>query len=463
MRDSAEGYQGIEQRSYEFIPLSERHGAPKQLFFMWFGVNAQVFALVTGAIGISLGLNFWWTALAVLIGNAIGSLFMALHSAQGPKLGLPQMIQSRAQFGYYGAILPLLMVWVMYIAFAATDIVLAGQGFNAAFHLNLNTAMVVVTIPMVLLALYGYNWIHRLLRYATWGYVAFFVFLTVFMFIHGVTPSQLNHGSFTIGNFLLAVSIFATWQISYAPYVSDYSRYMHPSLAHRTFWGTYLGTTISAVWLMILGAAIAALAPANSTMSEIQSLGGPIGGSIMTVLLAIGLIAPNSTNVYGGVITTLSIANNFIKFQSSAGLRLGVSVIFGLLSVLVATVGAGNFMNNLENYMVILLYFMIPWTAINLTDFYFIHRGQYNTDDFFTKTGPFGRYRWKPLLVYLIGFLVEVPFMNTSVYQGPLSKAMGGADIAWIVGLVIVFPLYYWLCKADVTRETKFTAVSTGI
>jgi NCS1 family nucleobase:cation symporter-1 len=38
------------------------------------------------------------------------------------------MIQSRAQFGYYGAILLLVITWVMYIVFLAVDIVLAGRG-----------------------------------------------------------------------------------------------------------------------------------------------------------------------------------------------------------------------------------------------------------------------------------------------------------------------------------------------
>jgi nucleobase:cation symporter-1, NCS1 family len=86
-------------------------------------------ALVVGFIGISLGLSFWWTFLA----NVAGALFMAFHAAQGPRLGVPQMIQGRAQFGYYGAILPLAVAWIMYVAFLAIGIVLAGQGFQAVF------------------------------------------------------------------------------------------------------------------------------------------------------------------------------------------------------------------------------------------------------------------------------------------------------------------------------------------
>jgi NCS1 family nucleobase:cation symporter-1 len=52
---------------------------------------------------------------------------MALHSAQGPQMGIPQMIQSRAQFGSLGALLVVLIAGVMYIGFFASNIVLAGK------------------------------------------------------------------------------------------------------------------------------------------------------------------------------------------------------------------------------------------------------------------------------------------------------------------------------------------------
>ena len=39
---------------------------------------------------------------------------MAFRSAQGPQLGLPQMIQSRPQFGYIGALLVWLSAYVQY-------------------------------------------------------------------------------------------------------------------------------------------------------------------------------------------------------------------------------------------------------------------------------------------------------------------------------------------------------------
>jgi hypothetical protein len=64
------------------------------------------------------------------IGAVIGTLFMAFHSAQGPKLGLPQMIQSRPQFGYVGALLVWAFAYLQYAGFNIFNTILAGDSLN---------------------------------------------------------------------------------------------------------------------------------------------------------------------------------------------------------------------------------------------------------------------------------------------------------------------------------------------
>jgi nucleobase:cation symporter-1, NCS1 family len=413
------------------------------MFYMWFGINMNVVLLVTGFIGIGLGLSFWGTLLAIVFGNILGALFMALHSAQGPYLGLPQMIQSRAQFGYYGALLPLAVVWIMYVAFLAIGIVVAGQGFQAVFRWSLDGWMIIVTIPMLLLAIYGYELINRYQKYQTWLFIVVFVGLTVYMFVHGVPYGDLSAGKLGGGHFLLMLSVVASFQITYAPYVSDYSRYLPPSAAKQAFWRTYLAATISCVWLMALGAAIGSLAPQSASMLlEIKHLGGPVGGAL-AILLAIGLMAPNSTNVYGGMMSILSMANNVSgKISSTRPLRVTGCILMALLGVLVATAGAGAFMTNLENYLAVIVYVLIPWSVINLVDYYVLQHGNYRTADFYEKNGSFGGINYKAMAVFLIVLAIEVPFMNTTIYEGPAAKALGDGDIGWIVGAVVTVPLY---------------------
>jgi len=97
---------GVEVHSIDYIPDRERHGKPWNQATLWFLANAELATLAIGLIGISAGLSFFWAAVATLVGVVFGTLFQATHSVQGPKLGIPQMIQSRPQFGYYGAVWP---------------------------------------------------------------------------------------------------------------------------------------------------------------------------------------------------------------------------------------------------------------------------------------------------------------------------------------------------------------------
>jgi len=111
----------VESHSIEFVPLSERYGSPARLFTIWFGINVSIVCAAVGSLGIASGLSLPWVIAALALGNAIGTVFMAAHSAQGPHLGIPQMIQSRAQFGVLGAAVPLVAVVVTYVLYTAAD------------------------------------------------------------------------------------------------------------------------------------------------------------------------------------------------------------------------------------------------------------------------------------------------------------------------------------------------------
>src|ERR1700751_4851991 len=118
----------IEQHTIYQIPLDQRHGKPHQLFTLWFGANLNVLTVVTGALATTMfHQSFLSTVIAILIGNLIGTIFMALHAAQGPRLGVPQMIQSRGQFGARGAGFVVALVAFMYVGDAGTAFVTGRQ------------------------------------------------------------------------------------------------------------------------------------------------------------------------------------------------------------------------------------------------------------------------------------------------------------------------------------------------
>ena len=112
-------------------PANERHGRPRDLFTIWFSSNIMPLTFVTGALApVVFKLPFGYSVVAILLGNLVGALFMALHSAQGPRLGVPQMIQSRGQFRMIGAVLVIAIAVFMYVGFFASNIILGGQSIN---------------------------------------------------------------------------------------------------------------------------------------------------------------------------------------------------------------------------------------------------------------------------------------------------------------------------------------------
>lgn len=429
----------IEQISYEHIPVEDRKGNPKELFFTWFAASTVSTTLVTGALAIIVGLNFWWAAFAIILGHLIGATIMALHSAQGPKLGIPQLIQSRAQFGYFGVLIPMIIVLTMYFGYGSMNTILVGQGIYETLNININFVIIISLIPMVLLAIYGQNLIQKSMKLYTYFFVFVFIVLTG-LIISQTSIDVLSEGAFSWTGFIVAVSICITWQITYGPYVSDHSRFMRPDASKKTFAYTYIGSFLSSTWLMLLGAALATVAINGNIMGAIKNMGAI--GFIIVILLSLGVLVINSLNIYGAGIIALSIASNFWDFRTTGRLRIITYTIIGMIIALAATIGAGNFMSYFQIYLEFVLFFIIPWSVINLVDFYFLKRRNYTHEDFHKKNGIFGKLNYTGVGVYAIVILGQIPFINTEIYQGVLSQRMNGLDIAWITGSVSAFLLY---------------------
>ncbi len=438
-----------ETHSVEPIPLSERHGKPADLFTLWFSANMQVTTIALGAVYVFIGIPLVWAIIAIILGNLIGAVFMAYHSAQGPIIGVPQMIQSRAQFGYFGALLPLVLVIIMYLGFFALSSVLGGQSLSSlvgaqASGSSVTVGVVLLGIITALMAVFGYDLIHAYQRYVSLIFLVAFVAFTIAAAASGKVPGSVwSFSGFNLADFVAGVTLAVTWQITYAPYVSDYSRYLPKDTGvNATFNTTFWGTVIASVWMMILGAVLTEINAKLSTPDVINSIAGGLGW-LMMIIIILGIVAANVLNVYGGMLTTDTIFGSFSRGKPSPSRRITMIAVFAVVGIVVAILAEGNFYGSLENYIVSLTYFAIPWTAINLTDFYLVRHGKYDPEAFLRPAG-YGTFNWLAIVAFMIAIVVEIPFMYTGLFEGPIAKALGGADISWIPGLIIAGGLYLW-------------------
>lgn len=440
--------QGIEGHSIDWIPLTERHGRPSSLFFIFWSSNAQLTTVLTGVIAAALGLSLPWALVAIFAGTVIGSAVTALHGVQGPILGMPQMIQSRAQFGFLGAVIPVIVAIAMYVGFFATSNLLGGQAMNAVIpSFPIWAGVVVCAIVTVVLAILGYDQIHRWAKILGYMFLVAFVALTISLFARGMVPSKIwSFGPLAVGPFLLMLSISSVWMISYAVYVSDYSRYLPDTVSKpQTFWYTYTGGAIASFWLLAFGALLGVILPKAiaDTASVTIGLAGPVKIPFM-VIIALGVIFTDALNTYGASMCLITITEQRRQVMGTGRpARIGTALAVGLAGALIGIVASSNFIHDYTNFLSFLFYFLIPWSAINLVDFYVISHGKYPIRAFFDADGQYGGARLWALFAYFVAIAVEVPFWSTTLYSGPLAKAWNGATVTWIVGLIVAGAVYY--------------------
>lgn len=458
---------GLEVRSIDYVPQNERHGKVSHIGPLWFMCNAQIATLATGLISITSGGNLIWSFIAIALGICIGTFFMAAHSSQGPQLGLPQMIQSRPQFGYVGALLVWLFAYIQYAGFNIFNSVLGGEAIGGAISTKQASNPLwiwVVTIVAVVIALVGYDLIHSFERYLTYLTVLVLALVSLSAVIHLHIPaSQFDLGHFSPVAFFGQLGVAAGYQISWAIYVSDYSRYLPAntktsSTFNVTFWGSVLG----GMWMMFLGSWIAVSAKdiGTNTVVDIKAVADalfPGFGVIALIVFGIGLISVTALNMYGGSLTLISSIDSFVKVKPTLSIRVITLVVTAALSLGFALFATADFLGDFNDFLLLILYLFIPWTAVNLTDFFIVRRGHYAIAEIFKPNGIYKRWGWAGIGAYLLGFAAMVPFFNVAgVYTGPAAHALGGVDISLFIGLPVA-AIAYWLFtrRVDVAAEQE--------
>jgi NCS1 family nucleobase:cation symporter-1 len=459
----------IETRSIDYVPLAERHGKVWHLWPVWFSGDAHLATLAVGVLGITLGGNVFWTAIAVVLGCLLGTFFMAFHSTQGPQLGLPQMIQSRPQFGYTGALLVWGVAMVAYVGYNAFNLVLAAQALHqltAHIPPTSATAMILFALLALALAAVGYDRIHQAQRGFAYLMIAV---LTVFslgaLFLLKLPAAQWDPAQFRPVPFLAQLFAAAAYQLSWSIYVSDYSRYLPRDVGVReSFWWTYLGAFIGGAWMMLVGTVAAASAPhldVAAAMEHAADVVLPGLGKVLLFTALLGLVTISSLNYYGASLTLLSCADTMKPLKCTAGKRLTSLAAAFVASCAIALSSSGNFMDRFEDYLAVLLYLFTPWTAINLVDFYLVRKGHYSIREIFNPRGMYGRWNWRGLTAYGVGFIAMIPFFSTDMYHGIIARKLGGADIAMLIGLPVSAAVYLLLCRSvDLEHDRRRAAAA---
>jgi len=455
----------IERRSIHYVPIRERHGKLWHLWPVWFAGGAHLATIATGFVGISLGGNLAWMTLAVVLGGAFGTFFMAFHSTQGPQLGLPQMIQSRPQFGYLGALLVWCVSLITLVGYCAFNQVLAADTLMTLGHVNRQATMLIFGALAIALAVMGYDPIHRAQRFVAYLLLGTFAVMTVAMARVSLPPAALDLHRFAMIPFLTQMLAAAAYQVSWSVNVSDYSRYLPRNVGvAASFWWTYVGAFAGGVWPMLIGVFAAALFPTLELSAALRAMADtvwPHSGSLFLGLSLVGLVTITTIMFYSSSLTLLSVADSIRPLRATVSQRLLTLVLLLGVSSAIALLSSAHFAAEFGEFLAILLYLFTPWSAINLVDFYCVRRGHYSVREIFNPRGLYGRWSWRGLVAYFGGFAAMVPFFSTGWYRGPVARALGGADIAIVVGLPVSAVIYLIACRSlDLEAERRRVAIA---
>ena len=158
-------------------------------------------------------------------------------------------------------------------------------------------------------------------------------------------------------------------------------------------------------------------------METLRTFSGNIG-YIVLVGLILGALAANSLNIYTNSLSALVLD---VKTK-----RWITVVIGGIIGLALTIIGGVNFEANFENFLLVLDYWITPWLAIILVDFYLAKKTTSLTAE--RARGWDGG----ALGIYGLSILISVPFMSWPTgYIFPLSsKFFQGADFSYFISFI---------------------------
>jgi purine-cytosine permease-like protein len=376
------------------------------------------------------------------------------------------MIQSRAQFGFRGVVVVLIGTLFTFIGFNVANCVLTAHGLNGILGWNEALVTLLVSAAGALLAIYGYDWLHRIFRWCFVLCLPLYSLLTLEIMLHWIAASHPAAGRWSAVAFFGQFAASASFNITYAPSVSDYSRYLpRDSRPLSIIAAVYAGAASSAIWLIILGAWLATRLGATDGLVALHEAGNallPGFGVVLALASVVALTAATGLNAYSGMLTVLTALSSLFETPPSARLRVITIIVLAVGWAALSFAISADSIALLFAVLTIMLYLLVPWTAINLIDYFFVRRGRYAITQFFEPHGIYGAWGVRGLSAYAAGFAAALPFfVLPDLYMGPAARALGGVDLGWLAGLLVSGAVYLWLSRSfDPAREARAISAS---
>lgn len=448
---------GLETNGIVPIPAEERKD-PRiyQMFLMWFSANLNILTLTTGTAGPAYyGLGIRDSLLVILVVDIVTCAFPAFFSVFGPKLGTRGMVQARFSWGYYGALIPSVLVTVTLQGYLILNTIVGGQTLGSvSTHLNNTLGIVIIGLVTLLVVFSGYKVLHW---YQTFIWIPNVVAFVVML---GVSGRHLVQAPVT-GTAPAPASVIMTFGaalgasvVNWSPLMPDQGIYHdHTASTWKIFWYSYLGLLLSIMPAHMLGAAWTAGAAFVPAWKAGLGNGNDIGGLLAAVLAPAGgfgkflLVLLSLTTPSQCAPAMYTVCNSFMTLAPVCAkiprfLLAGASTV---IIIPVAIVGSDTFYAIFSDILGFIGYWLAPFCAVVLTEHVVFRRGRWAAYDVARAWDRAGHpnlprgYAAVCTFAATVGFIVLC--MQKQWWTGPLART-GTGDVGMLLGFVVGVLVY---------------------
>lgn len=463
------------------VPDTERNRDILGQFWIWAGANTAPINWVLGALGIAMGLGLRDTLLVLVLGNVLGMGLFGFFVLLGQRSGVTAMVLGRGPFGRRGNYVPATIQLVVVVGWCAVNtwiilglvMALLGKlGLVDPALPNIGAKIAVAAVIMavqVAISRAGYRAISLFEKITMPITLAVLVGMSaVAWFMIDIDWSYAGTGLAGAERWIAMSQVMTAigigWGLTWLSYAADYSRVISRSVRpRRLYLASALGQFIPVVWLGVLGASLATRSTEVDPGAMIVDSFGVLALPVL-LLVVHGPIATNILNVYSFGVTARSL-------DIPVGRRT-LSMVVGVLAMaaVVVFVVNGELAETLDAWLVGVAGWTATWGAVMAVHYFVLDR---RTTDFTALCDPVGSNRlrdvnWRGLTAFGLGIAASWSFMYgiVPVFQGPLSRALGGLDLSWLAGMAVAATSYWLLARhqadptfgAELVRRTATSA-----
>lgn len=444
----------IETHGIDIIPDEERHGHPRDIFWVWAAACSSFGGLILGGIVGSMGLPLWASILAVVLAN-VPFIIVGYLGTAGPETGTSTIVIARAAFGTRGNWPGAFLSWLTVVGWDAVNAVIGTLALVVLLEkmgigggpLQQGLALVIFVALTIIIAVFGHATIVAVQKPLTVliaiGLVATFLF--ALPNIQWDFAGGALAGATGLSTFFLAMAIpMAAGPFSFFNYPADYTRYLPRTVSRaQTAGWTALGAFLPSVLIEVAGVLLATGMDMSDPVNTLQQF---IPGWFLLPFLAVIVLGLASNNILNSYSSSLSLM--------AAGLRVK-RVHSVLIDAVVMTIVAAwaifffNFIGFWTQFLSMMVIWLAPWGGVFAVDYWMRHK-RYRPADLLLEHGGAYWYsagvNWRAIAAFAIGMLAAFLTTNAPLWVSPLSSGpLGGADISSFAGFIVGGVAYYAL------------------